>query len=173
MELAPRYAEEVPMLKQHSTVTEGLLVGALGAATVALWFMVVDIIAGEPFHTPISLGGGLLGLAGISEAGMMTQLLSYSVFHYGAFAVVGILAAYSTHLSERFPVVLALFVPLFVTFQLGFYGITAVLAVTDFLGTMAWYQIAIGNLLATAVMGGFLWQTHPVIRTNLDVALSS
>jgi hypothetical protein len=166
------YGEET-MLKQHHTVGEGLLVGALGAATVALWFMFVDIVAGEPFYTPIVLGGGLLSLFGITGAEPMMQLLAYSVFHYAAFAGVGIVAAYSTHLSERTPVVLALFVPLFVVFQLGFYGITAVLAVTDFLGTMAWYQIAIGNLLATTVMGGFLWQTHPVIRTNLDVALSS
>jgi hypothetical protein len=67
---------------------------------------------------------------------------------------------------------LALFPVLFVSFQVGFYGITAMLAVTDFLGTMAWYQIAIGNILATAVMGGFLWRTHPAIRTNLDLALS-
>jgi hypothetical protein len=119
------------------------------------------------------LGGGLLSLLGAPAASEMALLLSYSVFHYAAFAVVGIVAAYSTHLSERTPVVLALFVPLFVTFQLGFYGITAALAVTDFLGTMAWYQIAVGNLLATGVMGGFLWQTHPVIRTNLDTALSN
>jgi hypothetical protein len=161
------------MLERHHTVLEGLLVGALGAATVAIWFMFVDIVAGEPFYTPIALGGGLLALLGIGGTSEMAQLLSYSVFHYAAFAGVGLLAAYSTHLSERFPAVLALFVPLFVTFQLGFYGITAMLAVTDILGTMAWYQIAIGNILATAVMGGFLWKTHPVIRTNLDLALSS
>jgi hypothetical protein len=160
------------MLKKHHTVGEGLLVGALGAATVALWFMIVDIAAGEPFHTPIILGGGLLSLLGVSGGGAMAQLVSYSVFHYAAFAAVGILAAFSTHLAERAPVFLALFLLLFVTFQFGFYGITAVLAVTDFLGSLAWYQIAIGNLLATAVMGGFLWQTHPVIRTNLEVALA-
>lgn len=161
------------MLQRHHTVGEGLLVGALGAATVAIWFLFVDIVAGEPFYTPITFGGGLLTLLGVGGAGEMVQLLSYSVFHYAAFAAVGILAAFSTHLSERTPVVLALFVPLFVTFQLGFYGITAALAVTDFLGNMAWYQIAIGNLLATGVMGGFLWETHPVVRTNLDVALSN
>jgi hypothetical protein len=160
------------MLKKHHTVGEGLLVGALGAATVALWFMFVDIAAGEPFHTPIILGGGLLSLLGASGGGAMTQLIAYSVFHYAAFAAVGILAAFSTHLSERTPVFLALFLLLFVTFQFGFYGITAVLAVTDFLGSLAWYQIAIGNLLATAVMGGFLWQTHPVIRTSLEIALA-
>lgn len=161
------------MLERHHTIAEGFLVGALGAATVALWFLVVDAVAGQPFYTPITLGGGLLALVGAGEAGVMTQLLSYSVFHYVAFALVGILAAYSTHLSERVPVVLALFVPLFVAFQLGFYGLTAVLAVTDFLGAMAWYQIAIGNLLASAVMGGFLWQLHPVLRTNLEIALSN
>jgi hypothetical protein len=161
------------MLQRHHTVGEGLLVGALGAATVAIWFLFVDIVAGEAFYTPITLGGGLLALLGVGGASEVVQLLSYSVFHYAAFAAVGILAAYSTHLSERIPVVLALFVPLFMAFQLGFYGITAALAVTDFLGVMAWYQIAIGNLLATAVMGGFLWQTHPLVRTNLDVALSS
>jgi hypothetical protein len=161
------------MLKRHHTLWEGLLVGALGAATVALWFMFVDIAAGEPFLTPITLGKGLLALLAVTAGSPWTALISYSVFHYAAFAGVGLIAAYSTHLAERMPFFLALFVPLFVTFQLGFYGITAVLSVSQFLGNMAWLQIAAGNLLATVVMGGFLWKTHPAIRTNLDLALSN
>jgi hypothetical protein len=86
---------------------------------------------------------------------------------------VGLLATYSTHLAERRPEVLALFAVLFVVFQVGFYGMTAVLHMTDVLGSLTWYQIAAGNLLATAVMGGYLWRAHPAIRENLVVALSS
>lgn len=39
MRLAVTMYREGTMLKRHHTVGEGLLVGALGAATVALWFI--------------------------------------------------------------------------------------------------------------------------------------
>lgn len=155
-------------LARHSTVGEGLLVGAMGAASVALWFLLVDSLAGRPLYTPTTLGAALFG----SGVGGAAALWGYTVFHYLAFAAVGVLAAYSTHLAERSPVLLALFAVLFVTFEVGFYGMTAVLHATSVLGELTWIQIAAGNLLATAVMGGFLWRTHPAVRPGLIEALS-
>ena len=35
---------------------EGLITGILGAATVALWFFLVDAIKGRPLYTPTVLG---------------------------------------------------------------------------------------------------------------------
>ena len=45
--------------QEHSTIREGLVTGVLGAAAVALWYLVVDAAAGRPFHTPNALGGVL------------------------------------------------------------------------------------------------------------------
>lgn len=158
---------------RHNTLSEGLLVGALGASTVAAWFLVVDLIAGQPFYTPMALGAALFGgtrpTPGAMELGL---LVGYTVFHYAAFTAVGIVAAASTHLAATKPVMLALFPVLFVTFEAGFMGMVALLHETDLLGSLTWYQIGAGNLLASAVMGATLLRLHPSIRRGISYALS-
>ena len=43
---------------ERSILREGIVAGLIGAAVVAVWFLVFDIIRGQPFLTP-----GLLGAA--------------------------------------------------------------------------------------------------------------
>ena len=38
---------------------EGMIAGVIGASVIALWFFVLDIIQGRPFHTPTVLGTAL------------------------------------------------------------------------------------------------------------------
>lgn len=158
---------------RHNTLLEGCFVGALGASTVAAWFLVVDLLAGQPFHTPAVMGAALFGVAapapGELQAGV---LVGYTLFHYAAFTAVGLLAAWSTHLAESKPVMLALFPVLFVTFEAGFLGLVALLHETQLLGELTWYQIGAGNLLASFVMGSTLLWMHPGIRRGIDYALS-
>ena len=154
---------------RQDVVKEGIIVGAMGAMTVAIWFLVVDSLAGRPLQTPLSLGGALLGA---TDGGGATALLGYTAFHFGAFAGVGVLAAFSTRLAERRPHVLALFLLLFFIFQAGFYGTAMVLQVSMFFSQSMWLQIAVGNLLATTVMGTYLWRRHPALRGNLEIALA-
>jgi hypothetical protein len=161
------------MAKPHDIRLEGIAVGVLGASSVALWFLVVDLVAGAPLATPVAMGSAMFGLPAAGEAGWIAPFLAYTAFHYTAFVLVGLLATHSTHVAERRPEILALFAVLFVVFQVGFYGMTAVLHMTHVLGALTWYQIAAGNLLATTVMGGYLWRAHPLIRENLAVALSN
>jgi len=40
------------VFKGHPVLHRGIITGAVGAATVALWLFAVDIIRGIPFHTP-------------------------------------------------------------------------------------------------------------------------
>jgi FtsH-binding integral membrane protein len=96
----------------------------------------------------------------------------YTLFHGVVFVAVGLLAALLVRVAESQPVVLALFVVLFAIVELGFYGLTAVLDTTGVLGRMAWWQIAGGNLVATALMGGYLWRRHPALVQQIDLALS-
>ncbi len=162
------------MPRTSGIVREGLLVGALGATGVAVWFLIVDIAAGRPLFTPAALGSALFR-TGAVEDGVPINLLvvaGYTIFHYLAFGVVGILAAYFTGLAERQPAVLALFLVLFVTFEMGFYGLIAVLHEIALLRELTWYLIGAGNLIATVLMGGMLLRRHPIIARNIDVALS-
>jgi hypothetical protein len=151
-------------------VREGVWVGVVGATAVALWFLLVDTIAGQPLQTPAALGAALFRLP--AEA-IVLALAGYTLFHYVAFCAVGLLAAYSTGLAERHPHVLALFLVLFASFQAAFYGMVAVLDMTMILGSLTWVQIAAGNLVATAAMGGLLWRRHPAVRRALVTALAN
>jgi hypothetical protein len=163
------------MIEARTLVREGVTTGLLGAAGVALWFLVIDTVAGHPLFTPDALGRMLFGPLGVHAApgGVDAGIVAgYTLFHCVAFTGVGLLAALLVRVAERQPVVLALFVVLFAIIEMGFYGLTAVLDTTGVLGRMAWWQIAGGNLVATALMGGYLWRRHPALAHELDLALS-
>ena len=154
----------------HSAVREGVIAGALGASVVAVWFLGVDVIAGHPLRTPELLGRALISVLG--PLGAFTYIAAYTVFHYLAFALIGTLAAIAIHWSEREPTVLAGFAILFVVVEIGFYGLVGFLSEPGVLGGIAWYQVLLGNLLSSAVMGGYLWSTHPRLGRDFDRALS-
>ena len=154
----------------HSIVREGLIAGFLGATAVAVWFFVVDLIGGRLLFTPNILGEGLLSVFGRSPEPRALNIIGYTIFHYAAFSLVGMLAVVLVHAGERIPSVLAGSMILFVAIELGFYGLVALLQQTV-LGNFAWYQILAGNLLAALLMGTYLWRSHPAMREGLVRAL--
>src|SRR5205823_1851736 len=48
---------------------EGFIAGLIGAGAVALWFLIVDIIAGRPFFTPAMLGSAAARRTHLVERG--------------------------------------------------------------------------------------------------------
>lgn len=163
----------MPDRAQHAVIREGIIAGALGATAVALWFLIVDVIAGRPFFTPLTLGRALFSVLGAipADESPLVHLAAYTAFHYIAFAGVGIVAALIIHAAEEEPAVLAGALILFLAFEVGFLGFVALLKETTGLGDLAWYQITIGNLLAASAMGTYLWRTHPELRDELRHAL--
>jgi uncharacterized membrane protein YphA (DoxX/SURF4 family) len=157
----------------HPVLREGLIAGAIGATVVALWFLIVDIVAGEAFFTPATLGRALLSVLGPAAAGetVLGAVVVYTIFHYAAFAVVGLIAVVVVHAAESEPSVLAGFLILFVVFELAFHGFVALLQHTTPLGALAWYQVLAGNLLAAMAMGTYLWRMHPALREELRHAM--
>jgi hypothetical protein len=156
--------------RRHSVVREGVVAGVLGATAVAVWFFVVDLIAGRPLFTPNTLGEGFLSVFGQSPEPAAVNIIAYTIFHYAVFIFVGIIAVILVHAGERTPSVLAGSMILFVAIELGFYGMVALLEETA-LGNLAWYQILAGNLLAAVLMGTYLWRSHPAMREGLVRAL--
>lgn len=160
---------------RHGVLREGALVGILGAAGVALWFLFIDWLAGRPLFTPSALGAALFG-TGTIEEGVVIDLwavLGYTLFHDLVFILVGVVTVACVHLAEREPAFMALFLVLFVMFEMGFYGLVAVLDQLAILETLAWYQIGAGNLVATLVMGGTVLYRHPKLTAELQDALES
>src|SRR5205823_9923117 len=48
MRAQPSRWRKMQMLEQHRTLREGLTAGVLGATAVAVWFLILDTIAGRP-----------------------------------------------------------------------------------------------------------------------------
>jgi hypothetical protein len=155
-------------LAANQVVREGLVTGLIGAAVVAAWFLLFDVARGRPFFTPAALGSTLfLGAANLDEVVASTvTILGYTVLHVAAFLVTGFLAAgIAVAADEQPPLVLAA-VLFFAVFEAFFMGTLAM--VSEFLlGTLAWWTIAVGNLLAATTMGWYLWTHHPRLRAAL------
>lgn len=157
----------------NPVVREGILAGIIGATSVAIWFFVIDLIAGHPLQTPGALGHAFFSFFG-STTGESDALhvVGYTVVHYAAFCAIGIGASAMVNVSERVPAALAGLFILFVASQLAFYGATAILSMSAALGTMTWWSIGLANLIASVGMGRFLYRRHPNIRATLEYALS-
>lgn len=153
-------------------IREGIMAGVLSATAVALWLFVVDSLTHYPLFTPRVLGQGLLGFFGVRMGDTPANyVVIYTIFHYAAFALIGVIVASIVHHARRTPAVLAGFIILFVAFELGFYGFVAVLSLSTALGDLAWYQIMLANLLAAVVMLGFMWLRHPELKRGFSEAL--
>jgi hypothetical protein len=159
------------MPQGHNVAREGLIAGILGATAGALWFLLVDAIAGRPFFTPTLLGTALFSVVGgTAQESALTYLIVYTIIHYAAFVGSGLVVSYVVHKAETEPSVLVVFMLLFIIFELGFYGVILMLAETA-LRSLAWYQIAAGNVLASALMGVYMWRTHPALGQDFAHAM--
>ena len=89
--------------QEHSTIREGLVTGLLGAAAVAVWYLVVDAAGGRPFRTPNALGGVLFRGDASPEAREVVPdpVAGFTVVHLIAFAVIGLVLTQVVHLASR------------------------------------------------------------------------
>src|SRR3989449_2233721 len=128
---------------------EGFIAGLIGAGAVALWFLVVDTIAGRPFFTPAMLGSAVFW--GVHDPALVvieySRIIGYTMIHVSAFILVGTVAAVLAAEVEVAPATFYLVVVFFAIFEFGFYVTVAVLA-QPLLGALAWGDVAIGNAIA-------------------------
>ncbi len=140
---------------------EGLIAGLLGAAAVAIWFLLYDTAAGVPLRTPALLGAALFhGLRDPAALVITTPLvLKYTLVHGVAFVLFGWIAAAMLALADREPRLLFAFIMLFCCFEVFVFAMIAALAYW-LLEAVAWWTILVGNLLAAAVMLGYFLRWH-------------
>ena len=157
------------MLTRHRIVRDGLAAGLIGAVCVALWFLLVDAIAGRPFYTPAILGSAtFFGLRDPSTLTVGVQaVVMYTMMHLLLFLFAGLLASASIAEAEKEPNVIWLLVEFFIVFEVGFYAIVG-LFFAPLLAALAWANVAAGNLIAAASMGYYLWTVRPGLRRVLS-----
>lgn len=161
--LAP--AAEHPVEELPGVYAEGIRAGLVGAATIAVWFLILDTIAGRPLYTPTVLGAALFqhgaGLEnGAALRASLDLVLPFTWVHVLVFLLIGIAAARLLALAEREPDAGFGVVLLFVVFESGFLLVSLVFA-APVLRALAWPHVLIGNLLAAAAMAAVFRRRHP------------
>jgi hypothetical protein len=146
----------------RSVVREGIVAGIIGAAVVALWFLAFDIARGRPLLTPSLLGAAVF--YGVNNPiGLQISLgpiLGYTILHGIAFIAFGLVAATVISFAEREPsLIIAVFI-LFAAFEMFFLGVVGALGRSVF-GTLVWWSILVGNLLAAGAMLAYFLKQHP------------
>jgi hypothetical protein len=154
--------------ERNRTVREGVIAGIIGAVTVALWFGLFDMLNGRALFTPAALGSALFYGASSPDQVQMTgaAIAGYTIVHFAGFLLLGLVAAALVNQAERTPPILLGFLLAFVTFEVFFMGMVAILA-SWILEVLAWWTVATGNLLAAGAIAGYLWAKHPALHVRL------
>jgi hypothetical protein len=148
--------------------SEGVIVGLLGASAIALWFLIIDTIAGQPLFTPAMLGSAIFwGARSAADVQIgIPTVLAYTMVHVLAFVVVGVIASAVACQAERSPSTLFVAVVLFAAFAFGFFTLWFILG-PPLLGQLAWWSVAVGDGIAGVIMAFYIWRRHPVLRARL------
>jgi hypothetical protein len=151
-----------------AVASEGIVAGLFGGAVIAVWFFILDVLAGRPLYTPTVLGTALfrgteaLGTpAALAVSGEM--VLMFTWIHLLHFMIIGLGAAYLVAAAERNPNIGFGILLLFVFFEFAFVG-ACMLFAEPVLHALAWPAILVGNLLAAAAMAITLGRRHPHLR---------
>ncbi|MBI3127163.1 MAG: hypothetical protein HYZ11_06135 [Candidatus Tectomicrobia bacterium] len=144
---------------------EGVLAGLIGAAMIAVWFLLVDTLQGRPFHTPDMLGRVLFQGASPLAAGPVSfqTVFLFTWIHTFAFMAIGVAAAFLIRLAGRNPnygfgVLLLLVIVAFefTAFSLAF--------AREVIYAITLPFILIGNFLAAGAMAYHFWRCHRGMR---------
>jgi hypothetical protein len=145
----------------------GAIAGAIGFATVVLFFVATDAIAGRPLlYTPALLGGALFyGVTSPSEVTIApAPVLAYTAVHLFAFLILGSLAAGFASMASRHRHLWFLVLNLFILVLAHASGV--VLTLTESLQGVvsAWLVTGATGTAAVAMAVYLLWANPPLRR---------
>jgi hypothetical protein len=147
------------MSERRGWKVEGVLVGLVGAATVALWFLIYDAAAGAPLRTPALLGAAMFqGLRDPAELEITTAgVVAYTVVHVAVFMAFGLGVAGLFAMAERDRRVLFWLFMLFCCFEV--FAIALATVVWEVLAhAIPMWPFLVANALATATMLGVMFR---------------
>jgi hypothetical protein len=158
-----------PEARTTALYQEGLIAGLVGAATVAVCFLIVDALSGRPLYTPTVLGTALFRRgAPIPLTEVLPDLemvLMFTWVHGLLFVAIGGIVARLLAVAERQPNLGFGILMLFVFFEFGFI-VAAMVFAEPILRALAWPAVLVANMLAAVTMGGYFWLRHPNLRVQ-------
>ncbi|NJD08900.1 MAG: DUF4175 domain-containing protein [Gemmatimonadetes bacterium] len=156
--------------RARAILSDGLLAGFIGYATIVLVVAAGDLLQGRPpFHTAGMLGALLF--YDVSDPTVVLEpwpgpVLAFNGAHLLVMLLFGIFLTWLVALAERGP-------------ELWYIGLVALLFVLlHALGLTLWlpdmaagglspWLVAFATAVAVITMGLFLWRTHPALRARL------
>ncbi len=152
-----------------ATLREGLVAGALSGGIVAMWYLICDLVARRPFHTPALLGAiffeGLHGsdITTISIASVM----NFTALHFAAFIAFGLATALVIAAAEREPLLILGALMVYACYEVCFLAFVSALDASA-LGTIGWWKIAAANLITLFAVFGYFEVKHPRLIARLN-----
>jgi hypothetical protein len=156
------------MASNSRYLREGLIAGFIGAAIVAVWFLIYDAARGRPLRTPALLGAAAFrGVQNPADVPTATHLVvQYTVLHGVVFALIGVLIAYLIVSAQRQPSrLLMLFIAL-MCFEVFFLAVVTWLA-HPVLNELTWWAILLGNAFAALGMLVYFFVGHRALGRAL------
>jgi len=162
-------ASTTPEARTMALAQEGLIAGLVGAATIAVWFLLLDSLSSRPLYTPTVLGTALFRRGATTPLSEvlpdLEMVLMFTWVHGLVFVAIGGIGARLLALAERNPNLGFGILMLFVFFECGFV-VGAMFFAEPILHALAWPAVLVANMLAAAAMGGYFWVRHPNLRVQ-------
>ncbi|MEN8144265.1 MAG: hypothetical protein ABFS14_04880 [Gemmatimonadota bacterium] len=147
------------IFRKNTLLFESLATGLVGAAVVASWFFLIDIVTRVPFHTPAALGSAIiLGAKTPAETQFGPGVIgAYTFLHIAAFWAAGFFFVWLARQAERAEGFWVRSVAVLVLLEILFFGSAAVMS--DWLvANLGWLTILVANGLAVLSMGLWIWR---------------
>src|SRR4029077_17445046 len=139
--------------RSHSSLREGVILGAVVGTGIWVWIALVDAIVGQPFHTFAVLGG----------------VARFTTLHYVLCLAYGVVAVSVVHAAARETSLIVGAAFAFFLLEFGFVMVSAILSQVG-LGGLAGVRILGGNLGGAALTLLMLWRRHPLAQEFRDGA---
>jgi hypothetical protein len=154
-------------------IEDGVLSGVLGAVVVAVFFLLLDLVRGEPLHTPSLLGSVLfLGKSVVEVTSVSaTIVFAYTGLHVLLFMFAGVVLAWMVSQFERNPQFGMVLLLIFLLFEAVVFGFE-VTVVPALVGELGAWAVGLANLMSAVVMFFYLLRRHPQAISRLRQGLS-
>ena len=153
------------MLRDNTVaVREGLVAGLLGGSAVAVWFLLLDLLAGRALHTPNVLGQVVVfrNLEPATTSLDISAILTYTLVHFIAFIALGFVVATLLRLATHQPYFRIAILILLVTFEFFFAFFMLMLSEITAQAFPFW-AVLTANGLAILAMGIYFYLKHPAL----------
>jgi hypothetical protein len=136
-----------------TSASRGLVAGFIAAAVFAAWFLLVDVVQGQPFATPAYMSGLLFSFTTALPA--TARLAAFTLIHFLVFGVIGVIVSVLSDRGRWRPMLSLGIVLGFLLFDIVFYGSVLLLGV-NIVRALGWPQVLTANMAAGVALFGYL-----------------